>query len=227
MLRIIGSFAIIFGIVIGLTAFSSPKTFSSEMLKIQDPTTIGKDQIKQWIQQQSKKKDHYFEHLTFQTTNLDDDDALEVVATLTGGVHIGSFFLFDKQENGQYQLLTEQPWKIEKLDLEQPITYLHGKKLYQTVHRTGGTGVSVEIAVLWFMDKGQLVEAWSGTLKETSTFQDEYYAQLGSYHIFEENLHYFTTTYKRSVDDTKTPSFFKQASSTFTFNGTIFESLIN
>ncbi|WP_289136814.1 hypothetical protein [uncultured Brevibacillus sp.] len=225
MLKKIVSSAIVLGLVIGMTAFYAPNTFSSQVSTSQAHPRVGKDQIKQWIQQQSKKKDHYMEGLAFQEINLDQDEELEVVATITGGVHLGTFFLFDKQASGSYQLAVEQPWKIDSLDLEQPVLEIGDKRIYQIVQHTGGTGVSVEIAILWYLDKGRFVEAWTGSLKEISSFQEEYYALHGSYHFDGENLYYSTTSYKRPDDDTKPVTEFKQETVPYSFNGTLFEAV--
>jgi len=219
------SSALVLGLVIGITSFYAPTTFSSQAPKSQGQPRVSKDQIKQWIQQQSKKKDHYMEELAFQEINLDQDEELEVVATITGGVHLGTFFLFDKQTNGSYQLAVEQPWKIDSLDLEQPVLEIGDKRIYQVVQHTGGTGVCVEIAILWYVDKGRFVEAWRGSLKEISSFQEEYYAVHGSYHFDGENLYYSTTSYKRPDDDTKPVTEFKQETVAYSFNGTLFEAV--
>ncbi|GED71328.1 hypothetical protein BRE01_50300 [Brevibacillus reuszeri] len=216
---------LVFGFAIGITAFYAPSTFSSPFPQSQAQPPLEIDQVKKWIQQQSLKKDHYLEELAFQEINLDQDEAAEVVATITGGAHLGTFFLFDKQANGSYQLISEQSWKIDSLDLEQPVMEIGDKRIYQIVHHSGGTGVSVDTAVLWYVDKGRFVEAWSGELKEVSTFQEEYYVKYGSYYVDGENLYYSTTSYKRPDSDTKAATVFNQKTSAYTFNGTIFEAV--
>jgi hypothetical protein len=211
-------------LVIGISVFTSQTLFSSDVAHSQSNSSIGKDQIKQWIQAQSKEKNHYFEHLAFQEVNIDHDDDVEIAATLTGGTNIGSFFIFDKQKNEEYKLIAERKWKIDNLTVQEPATVIQDKKLYQIVYHSGGTGAHTKTVVLWYLDdNGNFVEAWEHPIKEISTFQDEYYAKISTFHIDGDYLYVFSTEYKRPLDSTITPQFTHTATM-YKFNGTLFES---
>ncbi len=43
------------------------------------------------------------------------------MAKIDGGVHLGQFFIFDRDVTGTYQLITEQNWKVDSRDFDHPI----------------------------------------------------------------------------------------------------------
>ena len=51
-------------------------------------------------------------------TNLDDDNDLDIVAKIDGAVHLGQFFIFDKDVRGDYQMAVEKDWKVENCYFE-------------------------------------------------------------------------------------------------------------
>ena len=64
---------------------------------------LSKEQIETIIQAQGKHKDsYYFDGLSYDFVNMDDDADWEIVAKIDGAVHLGNFFIFDKDSSGDY-----------------------------------------------------------------------------------------------------------------------------
>lgn len=167
-------------------------------------TGATKDEVADWIREQGKeKKDYYFGGLFVEEANLDSDPEPEVLARIEGGVHLGDFFIFDKQSNGSYKLIFEQPWHVESWDAEH-FRADGMNPLFKMVTRTGGTGLDVREAHLMYMsDTGEWTEAWKGTLKERSVFQDNYHLTMGSYQFNDDNgeLYYWQTELNATLEN--------------------------
>lgn len=129
-----------------------------------DPTpTLSKASVQKLIETQGQEKNYYFDGLSFEEINLDEDAEPEMVASINGAVHLGNFFVFDHQ-GGSYKLIFEKPWKVEHTALR----YQSGdgkQKFFETVERTGGTGIDVTISHLWYVEKGVFQQAWEWTTK--------------------------------------------------------------
>jgi hypothetical protein len=175
-------------------------------------TTTAKEDVADWIRKQGKEHDYYFDGLFVEEANLDGDPEAEVLARIDGGVHLGNFFVFDKQPSGTYQLIYEQPWRVEAWG-EEYFRTDGMNPLFQIVTRTGGTGMDVREAHLMYMsDTGVWTESWKGTLKDRTVFQDNYHIVMGSYEFNDDNgeLFYWQTEMNSSaenpdqVKDTKT-----------------------
>lgn len=185
---------------------------------------ISKEQVKAWISEQGKDKaEHYFfDGLSFETANLDADDEIEVVAKIDGAVHLGQFFIFDKQPNGDYRLIEETDEKIEEWKLENPID-IDGKKLFEFVSRTGGTGVDVYEAHLWYLDHGKFVEAWKGTLEDRSSFQEIFSLTVGGFRVNAENKRLYawksSSKYQEGGEQEIMVESVKTVSTTYQFDG--------
>lgn len=138
---------------------------------------------------------YYFPGLFAEELNIDRDAELEVLARIQSGVHLGDFFVFDKEPDGAYKLIFEQPWHVESWYTEHSNAGLL-TSLVRITTRTGGTGLDVREAHLMYLnDLGVWTEAWSGTLKERSTFQDNVHLIIGSYQLNDDNgqLFYWQT----------------------------------
>ncbi|NQF16084.1 hypothetical protein HPY31_19485 [Brevibacillus sp. HB1.3] len=162
---------------------------------------------------------------------MDNDSELEVIATIEGGAHLGHFFIFDKQSAEQYKLVTEQPWRVadSRLDesvpdigVKEPVAEIDGKVLYQTIVADGGSGTSSRTAYLWYLENGKFTVAWNGEIRLTSTFQNNDVVEIGTYDIDEDNLFYFSNSYKINTEDKKAQPEIKQTAAIFKFNGQTF-----
>ncbi|MFS0553693.1 hypothetical protein [Brevibacillus sp. 179-C9.3 HS] len=160
-----------------------------------------KAQVLEWINKQAKNS-IVTDNFDFQLVNLDDDPEREIVAKHNGSVHIGSFYILDQKPNRTYALIAEEEWnpprlqldrwdytrevnhpQIGKNDQDEP-RLLAGKRVFETVQHTGGSGISVYEANLWYLEKGRLVKAWEGLLRETvSVPGGQLFQTVGSYQI--------------------------------------------
>ncbi|MEJ8547898.1 hypothetical protein [Brevibacillus borstelensis] len=151
----------------------------------------AKDEIRQvqaWINAEAKKKipDDRLKDFSYRWIQLDDDPELELVAKINDSVRLGQFYVLDRRPNGTYALLTEQRWNVPHLDLErwdynrfdnpnwstvppEATGEVGGKRLFETLDKSGGTGTSVFYAHLWYIENGKFVEAWEGTMLETAS----------------------------------------------------------
>ena len=156
-----------------------------KVVNITDPNSISKQFVVELIEEQGKRQDtgYYFDGLHYELLNIDKDKDLEILARIYGGANIGQFFIFDKSDSSQYKLVTEEDWKVETWNIDTGIIRIDGKKIFELVTRTGGTGARVIYAHLWYMEDGRYVELWRGTLEEMSAFQGEYNLNMGSYRV--------------------------------------------
>lgn len=168
----------------------------------QTQKAISKKQVTQWIKQQgARKANYYFEGLTFVEVQLDEDKELEVIAGIDGGVHLGHFFVFDRSKAGTYKLIAEKDWKVEQLH-PGPAIEMNSKKLFETVERTGGTGVDVKYVHLWHVENGKWVEAWEGVLKERNAMITGLHSLVaGGYQVIDDTLYSWNTLTLLEDDD--------------------------
>lgn len=185
------------------------------------PVFIPKQQVVTLLQEQGKNNDYYLEGLSFELVNLDDDDDLEIVAQIDGAVHLGEFFIFKKDSHGNYKLITEQGWKVERCNFKTPLE-IEGKKLYEIITRTGGTGLDVFNVHLIYLEQENFVEAWQGTLFERDAgLPEASYKRMGSYQFDAEGkrLYVWETTHQLE-DDFETPQGeFKTTTTVYVFDG--------
>ncbi|MDD2421033.1 MAG: copper amine oxidase N-terminal domain-containing protein [Heliobacteriaceae bacterium] len=183
---------------------------------------ITKPQVATLIQKQGKSNNYYYEGLSFELVNLDGDDDLEIAANIVGGVHIGQFFIFKKDLHGDYKLITEQPWKVERWNFRNPIE-IEGKKLFEIVTRTGGTGVSVLNAHLVYLEQEHFVDAWQGTLlEECFMIPESYYKRIGSYQLDThkgDRLYVWETAYQLEQDMLTSKGEVKTTTTVYLFDG--------
>jgi len=205
-------------------AKASPKTPSVKA------ASSAKDEIRQvqaWINAEAKRKiaDDRLEDFSYRWIQLDDDPELELVAKINDSVRLGHFYVLDRRPNGTYALLTEQPWNVPHLDLER-WDYNHfdnlnwstipsgeegkvgGKRLFETLNKSGGTGISVYYAHLWYIENGKFVEAWQGTMLETGSVPGgQSFQTIGQYQIVQTGpvplLYYWKTMRELDPDSGK------------------------
>lgn len=159
-------------------------------VEITNKQPVTKEQVSNLISSQGKTGSYYFDGLTYELVNLDNDEDLEIVAKIDGAVHIGNFFVFDKSEDGNYKLVEEKGWKVESPNLNHPI-YINEKKVFETVERTGGTGLDTFISHLWYLEDGKMVEAWQGILKDRNAMlRNNYYLIVGGFQIITDGTIY-------------------------------------
>ncbi|TCO67710.1 hypothetical protein [Marinisporobacter balticus] len=214
---------VIFGIVM-LRIFSL-KPFANNIKNIRQD--ISKEQIINWIKVQGKNERYYYEGLSYELVNLDNDPELEVVAKIVGGVHLGQFFIFDKRQDERYHLITEQDWKIESWNLSNPIANhveVGNKKIFEIVTRTGGTGIDIYKVYLWYIEQGKFIEAWQGILKDRSSFRDDYLFKIGNYQFNDENdrIYAWLSSYKYQSDGVTLKEKFGTNTMIYKFDGTHF-----
>lgn len=168
--------SIIINCNIEVNAVVITKTFEINI----NPSNISKEEVVKLIKTQTKKSNYYFDTLSYELVNLDNDSDLEIAAKVIGGVHIGNFYIFDKNRYGKYSLAAEREWKVEIWDF---LNYyiIDGIKVYKMTTRTGGSGLDELTAHLWYLKEGKFVEAWEGTLKERTFFNGNCYLNIGSY----------------------------------------------
>ncbi|CAM3410508.1 MULTISPECIES: hypothetical protein [Brevibacillus] len=164
-------------------------------------TEINEHQVREWINAKAQEEAST-ESFTFQQVNLDEDEDLEIIAKHNGAVHIGSFYVLDRQPDGRYSLIAEKSWNVPRFQLERwdvtryeddsewntrpakELGIVAGKRLFETVNHTGGTGLDTYEAHLWYLENGQLVDAWNGTLQETSQVPGgQLFQTAGSYQL--------------------------------------------
>jgi hypothetical protein len=168
-------------------------------------STIPKEEVIKLIKTQGSKSSYYFQGLSYKVANIDKDNDFEIVAKIDTGIHAGYFFIFDKNSQGKYSLVAEKDWKVEKWDLE----YWHnlgGNKAYEMTIRAGGSGMDIFYGHVWYLKDSKFVEAWMGTLKERTAFQDILDLKIGGYQINSDDsrLYAWTTKYGTKIS-TKTP----------------------
>ncbi|MDC0762335.1 hypothetical protein POF51_16625 [Brevibacillus sp. AG] len=188
-------------LTVGLTVSSLVLTAPSSLAS-REPT---KTQVMDWIDKQAKNP-VVTDNFDFQLVNLDDDPEPEIVAKHNGSVHIGNFYVLDQKPDRTYALIAEEEWNPPRLQLDhwdytREVNYseidknteveprlLAEKRVFETVQHTGGSGISVYEANLWYLDKGRLVKAWEGLLRETvSVPGGQLFRTVGSYQIVHDD----------------------------------------
>lgn len=169
-------------------------------------STIPKEEVIKLIKTQGTKSPYYFEGLSYKVANIDKDNDFEIVAKIDGGVHVGYFFIFDKNRQGKYSLVAEKDWKVEKWDLEYWHNHNGSNKAYEMTTRAGGSGMDIFYGHVWYLKDSKFVEAWMGTLKERTAFQDILNLKIGGYQINSDDLRLYawTTKYGTKIS-TNTP----------------------
>ena len=187
-------------VIIGETVESTVLDIESSLSK------ISKEEVINLIKTQGTKSPYYFEGLSYKVANIDKDDDFEIVAKIDSGVHVGYFFVFDKNSQGKYSLVAEKDWKVEKWDLEYWYNLNGGIKAYEMTTRAGGSGIDIFYGLVWYLKDGKFVEAWMGTLKERTAFQDILNLKIGCYQINSDDsrLYAWTTKYSTKMS-TNTP----------------------
>ncbi|WP_410768625.1 stalk domain-containing protein [Fontibacillus sp. BL9] len=194
----------------------------SEAQNGMEDTKVTLKQVASWVKQQGAGSNYYLEGLSFEEVQLDEDDELEVIAGIDGGVHLGQFFIFDRNASGNYKLLAEKNWKVEQLD-PGVAKDVELKKVFETVERTGGTGIDVHYAHLWYLDNGIMKEAWRGTMKERFAMVPDGHSLLaGSYQVIDNTLYSWETFTKLADDDETVVGKPETKMKVFRFDGTEF-----
>jgi hypothetical protein len=189
-----------FGVVIGERAEATVPDIDGSLPK------MPKEEVIKLIKAQGSEGLYYFEGLSYKVVNIDEDKEFEIVAKIDGGVHLGYFFIFDKNKQGKYSLVTEKDWKVEKWDLEYLEFFIGGNRAFEMTTRSGGSGVDIFYGHIWYLRGGKFVEAWMGTLKERTAFQDILNLEIGGYQINgdDSRLYEWTTKYSTKIS-TNTP----------------------
>lgn len=197
------------------------------LLQREAVTKITKQQVADWIIDQGEEDRYYVEGLSFELFDLDGDGEAEIVAAIDGGVHLGNYFIFDRDSDGDYQLIFEKRWKVDALMLSEPIQ-VGDKQLFQTIERTGGTGLDLGIAHLWYIEQGRVVEVWKGTMKELNAMiPGSYSMSVAGYRIQDAELYYWRT-FSPLEDDAETMQGAPETTLTiYTFDGASFKEKYN
>lgn len=195
----------------------------------EDPTALAqaelplKDQIAKWIVEQGQREEYYLEGLSYVEVQLDTDSELEIIAGIDGGVHLGQFFVFDSGADGEYKLIAEKDWKVEQLHPGM-VKDVELKMIFETVDRTGGTGVDVYEAHLWHLDNGEFKEVWNGWLKGRNAMIAGSHSLLaGSYQVIDGWLYNWETVVKLEDDDVTQKEPPQTTLKVYSFNGEMFE----
>ncbi|GAA0137234.1 hypothetical protein YSY43_40750 [Paenibacillus sp. YSY-4.3] len=191
--------------------------------KDQGEAGITKQRVTDWIVEQGKEDRYYVEGLSYEMVDLDGDGEAEVLAAIDGGVHLGNFFIFDRDAAGNYRLIFESPWKVDSMNPGASVL-VGDKLLYETVERTGGTGLDVEITHLWYMEQGRVVEAWKGITKEMNAMiPGSYSLTVAGYRVYDDVL-YAWKTLSLLEDDAETVQGKPVTTmNTFVFDGVSFQ----
>ncbi|WP_170292089.1 hypothetical protein [Heliobacterium mobile] len=157
---------------------------------------ITRDVVIGLLKAQGAQKEYFWDGLYFKTFDIDGDGDEEIIAKIDGAVHLGEFFIFDRQMDGQYRLVAEEPWKVESFNDLTPIE-VGRKKIYEVVQRDGGTGLDVFTAHLVYFEKGVLHKVWQGTLMErVAMWPHENRLTVGGYRYdsLSQNLYVWKTS---------------------------------
>lgn len=227
---IVSSLILILGLAMTITfsfeSFASKNSHESD-ISDEDKQNISKEQLVNLIESEGKKDSYYFDGLSYEYVNLDNDPELEVVAKIIGGVHLGDFFIFDKKEDGSYYLITEQNWHIDNWDFSNPIASpieFGNKKIFEVINRTGGTGLDIYEVYLWYIDRGKFIQAWKGILKDRSFYGNGCILQIGNYLINDDTnqLYGWSSRYNYQIDDVTINEFLGTNTMIYEFDGTKF-----
>lgn len=161
-------------------------------------------QVIEWINATAQEK-VTTGSFSFQYANLDDDKDPEIIAKENGSVHIGHFYVLDRRPDNQYKLIGEESWNVPQFQLNRwdvtsyeedslwnrssvdEVGTVGGKRLFETINHTGGTGLDIYEAHLWYLENGSIVEAWNGNLLETvSVPGGQLFRTVGSYQLADQ-----------------------------------------
>ncbi|MBO8165059.1 MAG: hypothetical protein H0Z34_15345 [Brevibacillus sp.] len=186
----------------GYSQAASPVPHSADSPQIASELP-DQEQLKALINASAKMQVDDDAKLLVQAANLDDDSDPEIAAYTNGAVHIGSFYLLDRQ-NGTYRLIAERAWNLPHFDPDRwdfrrfdngewnvkdadEIGKVAGIRLFEVINRTGGTGLDSYDVHLCYVENGELKEAWRGTLTERVSVPNEpTHLRYGEYQIVEE-----------------------------------------
>jgi len=184
---------------------------------------ISKNDVITWINEQSSNKPENFDEFEYKVIDIDNDSNLEIIAQNSRGVHLGTFYIFDNDKNGNYKLIAEKNWNISSWDFYNPII-IDNKKIYKVVDRSGGTGIDTYTVYLWYLENGKFIEAWNGLVKSRSVFADDYQLRIGSYQFNDENnlLYTWLSNYVYKSDGLTLKEKRKDDIKVFKFNGVKF-----
>lgn len=185
----------------GITCGSSANAEYPKPQLISSKAKLSLQQVTQSIKTQGRKSEYYLKELTFKEVQLDTDKELEVIASSIGGSHLGSFFIFDRNGN-KLKLIAEKEWHVDSLEMRLPVT-VGEKIIFETVENTGGSGLDVKIAHLWYLQKGKWIEAWNGKLQEMNAMVSGAYSKVaGGYQLLDsDNTLYAWETLIKLADD--------------------------
>lgn len=183
----------------------------------------AREQVIEWINADTRERITDTAAFSFETANLDEDDDLEIAARFQRTPHLGQFFVLDRRSDGSYRLADERYWNVVHWCLTEP-REVGGKRMFEVIDRTGGSGLDQYIARLWYLEDGKLVTAWAGTSYEEAA-SPPFVSQrtIGGYGIDGENLTAWAIT--DSLDEkTAEPVPGTRATSvrTYSFDGTEF-----
>ena len=215
------------GTALLVAVFAATASADCDNKLIVNAQQIQREKIETAIKTQGKHKNsYYFDGLSYRLVNIDDDADWEIAAKIDGAVHLGNFFILDKDVSGNYKLTAEQDWKVEEWDFTNPIE-IDGKKMFKLVTRTGGTGVDIFNAHLVYLEEGNIVEAWQGTLFEHSVMLGgTHYKKIGSYRFDAESeqLYVWETACQLEQDGMTPKGDFTTTTAVYLFDGKKFVS---
>ncbi len=151
------------------------------------PCSVTSEQAIALVREQGSEKQYYYPGLSFQEVQLDSDKPNELFVWIIGGSTVGNFFIFDKDAQGRYRKVYEQPWRIDRFQVPLEWTF-DGKHLFEVVVTTGGTGVRTKTSYLLYLQDGKVTEAWHGVLLNSQvTPPNTVVDQVGSFVVDEED----------------------------------------
>lgn len=206
---------LLYNVIISLITFILSLTYIPH--KIANSKTLNtsevmtKEKVFKLIKQQSKESYDNINNLFYEFANLDLDDDLELVAKTRGGVHLGYFYVFDKDKDGNYKLIAERGWKVDWWDLENykllvekgGINLIADIKIYEMLTVSGGSGLDVHTSNFWYIKDGKFYEAWEAQLYMRSSFKSEVYLQMGGYKFndYDNKIYYWSSEYSEEWDE--------------------------
>lgn len=222
------------GLVVLTLSMQSHSNNVDDDLKVKDhmnadDNELTKEEVITWVKEQSEHKTDYYKEFEYELVNLDSDTELEIIAKNIGGVHLGNFYIFDMNEEGKPELIADEKWHVSDWNVMKPMM-VGGKKIFEVIDRTGGTGVDVLTSHLWYIENGEFIKAWDGILKSRSTYKDDYNLKMGSYQFNEDNnlLYTWLSSYLYDADGVNLKKIDGTETIIYTFDGTRFvESLTN
>lgn len=186
-------------------------------------SNISKEQVIKWINEQSKYKLTYHDEFVYELINLDNDLDLEIVAKNIIGVNLGNFYIFDFDKSGRYKLIGEENWHVLSWDFSSPII-IDNKKIYEVIDKSGGSGIDITTANLWYIEDGKFIKTWYTILKHRTIFKDDYFLKIGSYQFNSENnlIYAWLNSYIYELDGVTLKEKKRTDSKVFKFDGSKF-----